>query len=78
MAKEVAFGEYYTVRKQKDGSLMITGYDPAQTVGVGSLVFLGLIRDGVVGKIEKIERRNHAGVFKNHPQNSINSFYKAR
>ena len=77
MNRNIKFGEWYTFKKEDSKTAVITGYDPSQTVGVGSRV-LGNSNNPVSGIVtEVLERRNHSGVFVNH-ENSVNSFFRAR
>lgn len=67
-----------TYTRRVDGDVLIlTGYDPTLTIGVGDSVFLPRRDKAVEFEMFEIERRDHKGEFVN-PQNAINSFYEAK
>lgn len=71
----VPYGSWYTL-KRNGKEIVITGYDPSQTIDVGFFITIGESVPRTYQIID-IKRRNHRGEFKEEV-NKINSFYSAQ
>jgi SOS-response transcriptional repressor LexA len=74
--RKIDFYSVYTFKRDGD-VIIVTGFDPTQEVGVGSICVVPTKDSAKEYEVESIRRRDHRGEFKD-PATAVNSYYQAK